>query len=267
MRSWLKTSVNSSPFPWIAGNAWVAFSSEYRRFMWDATMASEGCLVGIQRERRDLLGSKVMWEGGKKRCLWSLSKWGAFARLGRGGENEWEASCEADRHTCRWIIWQPGQVLHHWKIHVHHLQLPRCKSVDSIQPLVLLERTKADLKCCFKDKTGSPVMALLCFQKLLWDASWEWLVQLSHSRQHMSAGLCANWHREHWGAPRRAAVRGKMIRYIAVRAFVIGETAQITGTNRLQTTRQELQATNYYLFKVILCNIIWSQGRWYSCIF
>lgn len=154
MRIWLKTSVNSFLFPWIAGSARVAFSAEYRGLMWDAATASKACLVGIQRERHNLLGSKVMWEGGKKRCLWSLSKWGVFARLGRGGENECEASCEADRHTCRWIIWQPGQVLHHCRIHVHHLHLPRCKSVDSIQPLVLLERTKADLKRCFKDKTG-----------------------------------------------------------------------------------------------------------------
>lgn len=173
MRIWLKTSVNSSLFPWIAGSAWVASSAEYCRLMWDAAMASEGCLVGIQRERRDLQGSKVMWEGGEKRCLWSLSKWGAFARLGRGGENEWEASCEADRHSCRWIIWQQGRVFHHCRIHVHHLLPPRCKSVDSIQPLVLLDRTKADVKRCFKDKTESPVIALLCFQELLWDV---WVV-------------------------------------------------------------------------------------------
>lgn len=67
MRIWLKTSVNSFLFPWIAGSARVAFSAEYRGLMWDAATASEACLVGIQRERHNLLGSKVMWEGGEKK--------------------------------------------------------------------------------------------------------------------------------------------------------------------------------------------------------
>lgn len=124
----------------------------------------DSCEMPRRHQKAVWLGFKgkdtTSWEAkscgkeGKKRCLWSLSKWGAFARLGKGGENECEASCEADRHTCRWIIWQPGQVLHHCRIHVHHLHLLRCKSVDSVQPLVLLERTEADLKRCFKDKTG-----------------------------------------------------------------------------------------------------------------
>lgn len=233
MRIWLKTSVNSILLLWIAGSARVTVSAEYRRLMWGAAMASEACLVGIQRERHDLLGSKVMWEGGRKRCLWSLSKWGAFAGLGRG-ENEWEASCEADRHTCRFDSKDKCSITAGSTCTTLHP--PRSKSVDSIQPLVLLERTKADLKRCFKDKTGvlwrHCCVFRCCFETYEWTAaSWEGLVRLSHSRHHLSEGLCANWHCEHRGAPRQAAVTGKMIRHVVVRAFIIRETAQITGPN------------------------------------
>lgn len=169
MRIWLKTSVNSILLLWIAGSARVVVSAEYRRLMRGAAMASEACLVGIQRERHDLLGSKVMWEGGRKRCLWSLSKWGAFARLGRGGENEWEASCEADRHTCRWIIWQQGQVLHHCRIHVHHFA-PTEVQICGYNPATRSAReNKGRLETLLWGQNWSPVTPLLCFQMLLRD--------------------------------------------------------------------------------------------------
>lgn len=66
-------------------------------------------------------------------------------------------------------------------------------------------------------------------------------MRLSHSRLHLSAGLCANWHCEHRGAPWQAGVTGKVIRYIAVREFIIRETAQVTGTNRLWTTSLKIK--------------------------
>lgn len=159
MRTWLKTSVNSFRFPWIAGSGcrflgWIPSTHVRCR-------NGIGSLFGWKSKGKTRPPGKQSHVGRReKRCLWSLSKWGAFARLGRGGENEWEASCEADRHTCRWIIWQQGQVIHHCRIHVHHLDPPRCKSVDSIQSLVLLERTKAGWNVAF----GSPVLALLCFR-------------------------------------------------------------------------------------------------------
>lgn len=120
MRIWMKTSVNSLLFPWIGGSAHVTFSesplTHVRRgdgirslFGWDSKGNTRPPGKQSHVGRRE------------KRCLWSLSKWGAFACLGRGGENEWEASCEADRHTCGWIIWQQRQVLHHCRIHMHHL--------------------------------------------------------------------------------------------------------------------------------------------------
>lgn len=203
MRIWLKTSVNSFLFPWIDGSARVAFLAEYLRLMWDATMASEACLVGIQRKRHDLLGSKVMREGGKKGVF---EAWVNEVLSPVWGEEERMSKRLPVRQT---VIPADGSFDSkdkYFRIHVHHLHPPRCKSGDSIQSLVLLERTKADLKRRFKDKTGV-LWRHCCVSRSCFEtyeriaASWEWLMQLSHSRQHLSPGLCANWHREHQGAP------------------------------------------------------------------
>lgn len=80
-------------------------------------MPSKPVWLGFKGKDRPPLGGEVIWE--KRQCLWSLSKWGAFAHLGSGGENEWEDACDADRHTCRWIISQQGQVLYHHSSPLH----------------------------------------------------------------------------------------------------------------------------------------------------
>lgn len=118
------------------------------------------------------------------------------------------------------------QVLHHCRIHVRHLHPPRYKLVDSIQPRVLLERTKGGLKRHFKDKTGvlwwHCGVFRSCFETYERIAhSWVRLVELSHPRQRLSAGPGANWHRAQQGVLQQAAVTGKMIRHIALRAFII----------------------------------------------
>lgn len=145
MRIWMETSLNSFPFSIIAGTTCVAVSAEYVESC--KTPWCHQSLFGSDSKGKTRPPGKQSRMGGgkKKRCLWSLSKWGAFAHLGRRGENEWEASCEADRHTCRWIIWQQGQVPHHCRSHVQHSHPPRGRSVDSIH---------LHPKCYFADQMG-----------------------------------------------------------------------------------------------------------------
>lgn len=199
MRTWRETRLSSFPFPIIAGSTCVAVSAECRRLMRDAIKA---CLVGFKE--KDATSWEAKSYGREKRCLWSLSKWGAFARLGRGGENEWEASYEADRHTCRWIIWQRGQMLHHCSVHVQPSHPPRSKWLDPVQLHIRL------INLSWWESCNTSIVCLKVVWRRMSPSPAPPGVAGAALTPH-AISLGANWHREHQGAPPRTAAAGEMI--------------------------------------------------------
>lgn len=112
------------------------------------------------------------------------------------------------RHTCRWIIWQQGQVLHHCRVHVQPSHPPRSKSADPVQLHIRLEDLSLWESCnssvvCLKsclETCERTATALPCPPGSGWCSS-----DAPHA-----ISLGANWHREHQGAPPQTAVAGKM---------------------------------------------------------
>lgn len=225
MRTWSETRLSSFPFPIIAGSTCVAVSAECRRLMRDAIKA---CLVGFKE--KDATSWEAKSYGREKRCLWSLSKWGAFARLGSGGENEWEASYEADRHTCRWIIWQQGQMLHHCWVHVQPSHPPRSKSVDAVQLHIRL------MNLCWWESCNTSVVCLkVVWRRMSVTPPREWLMQLWHSTRHQSGcklaprtpGCAATDGRRRWNDPMHLSDALMGMKRVAVRALLNRETVQL----------------------------------------